>query len=199
MNFGSKLALHDDSGEEEVVKEQDLAAGPLGALVLWRAASLRPLNPAQTVRPRPCKGRGPGRVRYAVCSSVYADISAPGPLFSAVECCVDRKPSLENKNGRMESHITTAFSTQNPEALPIRGGMVTKNRSTHQHRCARLWGVCVGQEESKLATCSETSGVGLSRDDAKTGKKPYPTHSARACTPGRFHPCLHHRHRRPLP
>ena len=51
MNVGSKLVLHDDSGEEEVVKEQDLAAGPLGALVLWRAASLRPLNPAQTVRP----------------------------------------------------------------------------------------------------------------------------------------------------
>eukprot|EP00752_Nemacystus_decipiens_P010437 g9299.t1 len=31
MNFGSKFALHDDSGEEEVVNEQDMASGPLGA------------------------------------------------------------------------------------------------------------------------------------------------------------------------
>lgn len=31
MNFGSKFALHDDSGEEQIVREEDMAAGPLGA------------------------------------------------------------------------------------------------------------------------------------------------------------------------
>ena len=31
MNFGSEYALHDDSGEEEVVTEGDMSAGPLGA------------------------------------------------------------------------------------------------------------------------------------------------------------------------